>query len=591
MGRLGRHAVELEHLEPAAGAELRGARRAQVEATEAESGEALHQAVEACRERRAGELPAVAEDRAPAVVADLDQLNPLPRSGDPVQPRSIGREVGRGHADRALVGEDQLVDRVLAVPGERRELLDRDREDPPPRCARRAGVEDSELLAGDVLLDDEVVRRVLEVVRQLSRRADHRHAASALADVGLEHHRIVEPRLGHRTLDRRAAPGDRAFERQATKARHLLAVAEAGEDRALRLFDEPTAGNPRIGRREEGEVAVPNAQPEDRKHHRNLEQPGGPELPVPPTPPASQEEPAPPPAEEGDHEMDHDEGQSGSGQQEGQREALEFGEAPQQGAARPRCEPDQEGRPDESGREQGDRHARKGSAQDSGGEEERQPAARDEPGEEHHLDALAGEPVFAPLQGFGLEEPADRRPVDDPRAEESSRQDEQEITDEDAGETGDSGREKGEDPARDEEAGGDAGQVLARQRRQREQDAQEELPAGSTRRRRIGGTVHPLQRAQQLVGQSVGAVRRGRGGLRPNRSRRLTRRLRRLRKRLGRPGERAGQGQGEARQGPVAEHGHGARRGSRGRHDPLRCGARSSARRRGGPAAASWSML
>src|SRR3990170_4910242 len=65
--------VELEDLEPSAGPELRDRTRAQVEASKVETRKYAGDLVEALLEGWCREVVAVAEDGAPAVIADLDQ--------------------------------------------------------------------------------------------------------------------------------------------------------------------------------------------------------------------------------------------------------------------------------------------------------------------------------------------------------------------------------------------------------------------------------------------------------------------------------------------------------------------------------------
>src|SRR5882672_2885422 len=147
--RLGGRAVELDHLEAVPFEEGLDARRAHVVAAEVEALEAAADALDRGLERGRRQLAAVEEDRAAAVVADLDQLELFALREHVPQVVFVLVEIETRHAYGALVLEDQAFERAHAVAADLREALARDREDPAARLARQAVVEDAEFLAGD----------------------------------------------------------------------------------------------------------------------------------------------------------------------------------------------------------------------------------------------------------------------------------------------------------------------------------------------------------------------------------------------------------------------------------------------------------
>src|SRR5262245_6069457 len=91
------------------------------------------------------ELRSVAEGRAPAVRAQVAEGHDFVLRRDPVQTMRLCLEVEARHAERALVREEELLDRAPPIPGHARQVLLGDREDAPRGLVRMPHVEEAEL--------------------------------------------------------------------------------------------------------------------------------------------------------------------------------------------------------------------------------------------------------------------------------------------------------------------------------------------------------------------------------------------------------------------------------------------------------------
>src|SRR6185295_5660725 len=93
----------------------------------------------------------------------------------------------RCHADSAIVGQDQFLERSAPVSRHREEPLLRHREDRPLRLSRFPVVEDSEFETGQKFLNEDVAPGVCQVLGNVVIVLDHGYTCSTLSDVRLEH--------------------------------------------------------------------------------------------------------------------------------------------------------------------------------------------------------------------------------------------------------------------------------------------------------------------------------------------------------------------------------------------------------------------
>src|SRR5579885_2760914 len=130
---------------------------------------------------------AVKEERAAAVRAKLDESHRLAAGRHVAEAFGVDFEVRAGHADGALVAEYQSFERARAVAPDFWKLLLGDREDAPALLFGKAKIEDAELGAGRVLLNDRVAGGVRQVLFQRRARTHDGDARTALPAVGLQH--------------------------------------------------------------------------------------------------------------------------------------------------------------------------------------------------------------------------------------------------------------------------------------------------------------------------------------------------------------------------------------------------------------------
>ncbi len=125
---------------------------AQIEAPEPEAVHALGEAVDRAQELGGRVLPAVQEDRAAAVRAQLGEAHAATRLGHFLGGARVLREVHRRHRDRAFVEQDELLERALTVSDHLGLALLGYREDATSRRVGMAKVEHAVLGAVHVLL-------------------------------------------------------------------------------------------------------------------------------------------------------------------------------------------------------------------------------------------------------------------------------------------------------------------------------------------------------------------------------------------------------------------------------------------------------
>jgi hypothetical protein len=192
----------------------------------------------------------------------------------------------------ARVGEDQLAQRVLAVAGHVREVLQRDRDDAAARLTGPAHVEHAGLaIKGDVALQDQAraKREGGEVGLQLRRVAHELDAHAAAAEIGLGDHRQREAgplqlrERGGDLIVQRAALHRLCFQGRPVdrdKRRDRLGhVAQRKiEDLRLRFADEAAAWKRRVGGRRQQRTAMLEHEPRCIERDRRVEGPHRPEL-------------------------------------------------------------------------------------------------------------------------------------------------------------------------------------------------------------------------------------------------------------------------------------------------------------------------
>ena len=246
---------------------------------------------------------------------------------------------------------------------------------------------------------------------------------------------------------------------------------ESGEDLGLRLADEPAGGKARVRRGEHGQTAMAQTEPADVGEHRRIEQPRRPELPARPAPPGADQPSPAAPREQGQHQaMDDDEERERQHQHQ-QQVGVQRADAIERGRARHSRDQHQERRPQPDRQRHVEREAPERGVQQPGREVGGEPRAGGEATDQHHHAAATLEPGRAPRHRLVVEPPAQRRPAQDRTPQPAAGAEQQQIADEDADEARDAGRGERQPSVRDQQAGADRREVLAHQRRQREERA------------------------------------------------------------------------------------------------------------------------
>src|SRR5215213_8352293 len=161
-------AVEFDDLEARTLSEIFDRGHAYVEAPEVEAFEPAAQFVNDVLKLDGLNPRAVEEDRAAAVRPQFHEPHPLALARHIIESLPVQAEVRARHADRALVLQYQRLKHAHAVAHDHGEALLRDGEDSPALLFGEAAVEDSELEARRVLLNDRVAARARKVLSQLS---------------------------------------------------------------------------------------------------------------------------------------------------------------------------------------------------------------------------------------------------------------------------------------------------------------------------------------------------------------------------------------------------------------------------------------
>src|SRR5260221_338738 len=189
-----------------------------------------------------------------------------------------GTQVDGRQAHSSRVAQNQLLESRLAVADHLRESLFGDREDAAPGLARVPVIEDAELEAGDVLLDDGVALRCAQIELELASAADNRHAGPALAYIRLQHDREtarieefgrpLDPGVGFDRTGNQRIPRDGA------------ACGQMVQDFRFRFTGESARGHSRVYRREQRDRAMLQRQVEQIRNQWNVGCPSGPEFPA-----------------------------------------------------------------------------------------------------------------------------------------------------------------------------------------------------------------------------------------------------------------------------------------------------------------------
>src|SRR5206468_1085850 len=160
---------------------------ADVVAANEEAVELLGNPVDAPLQLLRPQVCAVAEDATLGVIASFNKFYGLSEGQHFGAPFSEPLEIFLGDKSGALVEPDQILNCVVSVAGDGREILLGNCEDASPRFVREAVVEDADFSrAGRVALDDKRGCRLLQIGHCLLLRADKLHADAPLTDVGLE---------------------------------------------------------------------------------------------------------------------------------------------------------------------------------------------------------------------------------------------------------------------------------------------------------------------------------------------------------------------------------------------------------------------
>src|SRR5688572_156802 len=107
------------------------------------------------------------------MISCLDQFERLASRQDLGTPFSKPAQILRGHESSTGIGPDEFFHRPHSITGDGWKNLLRDGEDPPTRFARKAVVEDSDLMrAGSVALGNERDSSTADILVSLSRMAD-----------------------------------------------------------------------------------------------------------------------------------------------------------------------------------------------------------------------------------------------------------------------------------------------------------------------------------------------------------------------------------------------------------------------------------
>jgi hypothetical protein len=106
-----------------------------------------------------------------------------------VQSRVLPPQVEASHAQSSTIIENQALERPASIPDEERRALLSDRDDSTALFSGPAAVEDAELNARHVLLDDRVNDGALQTSVEFLEGPGNDHAGSALAFVWFEHDR------------------------------------------------------------------------------------------------------------------------------------------------------------------------------------------------------------------------------------------------------------------------------------------------------------------------------------------------------------------------------------------------------------------
>jgi len=439
------------------------------------------------------------------VRADVRQRDDLPGGDDlleAIRPLPAVRRV-QGHGPR--VGEDQLLEGARSVTRHGRQHLDRHRHDAPFLVLRRVDPEHAELVARRVLHQQALEGHLRELAVEVLLAPEHVDGGAALPLVRLEHERqaeVVALAPGGHAPPCVLAAGDRQPQRD------LGSLPEPLEDRALALADEAAEGHRGVGRgRQQG--PGPDPAPAERRHRGRVEEPGGPELVAADAVPApEQEAPASPGGEpqrepQGDHEAQDPEAKGS------QVRGLEAPDVEAQTRRGQRREAYEERCPGEPCEGEPEREAQGARPQDAGAEVGREAQAREEARHEDHPWALALEPCARLLELLLAEHPGQGRDPGRGAAEQAARCEQEQVPDEDPREAGQAREEPAKSPVRNEQARGDAGQVLAPQGGECQQEAgQEEREPGDGRQ-----VVRPqgARGLGQARGRGVLAARRGPG--------------------------------------------------------------------------------
>jgi len=186
VGLLRDHAVQLDHLEPRPAQRI-GTRRNDVKPTDEESRVGAADRFDPPLERRRAQIPAIGKGGIMTVEADLEQMHALAGCGNGAQARRI-EDAPRSRARRdPRAGAQQLAHRRAAVTDNRRMDHLRDRDELPAGLAWHALVKDSEFDAVNETLDDRAFAHAPQTAGEFPEIARHRHRATALSNIGLEH--------------------------------------------------------------------------------------------------------------------------------------------------------------------------------------------------------------------------------------------------------------------------------------------------------------------------------------------------------------------------------------------------------------------
>ena len=251
------------------------------------------------------------------------------------------------------------------------------------------------------------------------------------------------------------------------------------------------------------------AESDDVEDDRRIDPPGRPELPARGAPPrAEQQAPAAPGGERGGELEEQPEGDRHA---EEQREpgALDVRERDEQSLAAERRGADQQRGPENRGQQEPAREAQPGSVQHAGGDVGGQPRAGQEARGDDDLRPLAVEPARGALHCGRGDQPGERPVPERAAAKQAPGREEEHVADEDPEQTGEGGDRIGERAARHQQAGADAGKILAAQRGDREEEGEEDRGGAPGARRREATRVERRGRDARRTGLRPAGCRAG----------------------------------------------------------------------------------